>query len=85
MTAYEILTFLPQEAGIKPTDKLRLALVYLLTTATLPSDAEFDRIEKTIEGDVGDSLSALRQAHLLQQVVKAVSIKGQNPEAEKAS
>lgn len=42
-------------------DKLRLALVYLLTTTTLPSDAEFERIEKTIEGDVGDSLSALRQ------------------------
>ncbi len=41
-------------------DKLRLALVYLLTTTTLPSDADFDRIEKAIEGDVGGSLSALR-------------------------
>lgn len=49
-----------QEAGIQPMDKLRLALVYLLTTTALPSDAEFERLERTIEGDVGDSLSALR-------------------------
>ena len=54
-------------------DKLRLALVYLLTTTTLPSDAEFDRIEKTIEGDVGDSLSALRQAPLLQELLEAMT------------
>ena len=41
-------------------DKLRLALVYLLTTSNLPSDAEFERLEKAIEGGAGDSLSALR-------------------------
>ena len=64
--------FVSQEAGIKPMDKLRLALVYLLTTTTLPSDAEFDRIEKTIEGDVGDSLSALRQVPLLHTGLEAI-------------
>lgn len=49
-----------QEAGIRPDDKLRLALIYLLTAPVLPSDSDFERIEKTIEGDVGEDLSALR-------------------------
>ena len=41
-------------------DKLRLALVYLLTSTNLPSDADFDRIERALGDGVGDSLSALR-------------------------
>lgn len=51
-----------QEASIKPMDKLRLALVYLLTTINLPSDSDFDWIEKALEGVSADSLSALRHA-----------------------
>ena len=55
-----MLVVVVQEAGIKSTDKLRLALIYLLTAPILPSDSDFERIERIIEGDVGQDLSALR-------------------------
>jgi hypothetical protein len=53
-------SILLQGGKIKPFDKLRLALVYLLTADVLPSDADFQRIERAIEADVGEGMAALR-------------------------
>ena len=62
LTCINETEILAQESGIKTNDKLRLALVYLLTTTTLPSDSDFERIERALGNDVGDDLSALRCA-----------------------
>ena len=44
----------------QPLDSLRLVLVYLLTTQTLPTDAEFSRLESGLGGQDPDHLAALR-------------------------
>ncbi len=55
-----VVMSLVQGNKIKPQDKLRLALVYLLTADVLPSDAHYQRIESAMQADVGHELAALR-------------------------
>ena len=59
-----------------PEDKLRAALVYLLTCESLPSDSEYENISKTLQVRLkllkGSFLDVLPRTH----VALSVCIKG---------